>query len=401
MSDSFWRLSLLATLLALGLMIDETATAAAIDCGDDPAEYIGEPRRNVPSDMWPDIRLLPIDGSLPEPLQKALSETLDRILTKVSGASIAVAIPGQGLWFAQRGRLTADRRPVPDNALFQAASVTKPFVAAVVYQLIGEGKLSLQQRIDPWFPTVPLSSAMTIEQLLNHTHGLVSFNALPEFPDTYQTPEQLIALAASKPGLFCPGAYFAYSNTGYAMLGRIIEQVDGRPLHQVIADRILGPLQLEHTALRHVGDQVSVVDGFQSAQPVTVNDDYATPYAAGGLASNASDLVRFWHGYLSGKVVPLETVKAQFETMAKFDQGGQQYYGQGVQYYDIPGDGPGRMLGHSGGIQGFTSVMTYIPDDNVFIAVLFNDQDVAAEAGLWGLLRALRAHGANAKADPH
>ena len=69
MSESSWRLSLLATLLALGLMIDETVSAVAIDCSDDPAEYIGDPRRNVPSDMWRDIRLLPIDGSLPEPLQ--------------------------------------------------------------------------------------------------------------------------------------------------------------------------------------------------------------------------------------------------------------------------------------------------------------------------------------------
>lgn len=392
---------LLSALLAVSLMISESVHAAAIDCERDPADYQGETRRAAPSDMWRDARLLPIDGELPEQLQDALNDSMDRILTKVGGASIAVAIPGEGQWFSQRGRLTADHQQVPEGALFQAASVTKLFVAAVAYQLVAENKLSLQQRVDRWFPSVPLSSAMTIEQLLYHTHGLVSFNALPDFPDRYQTPSQLVALAASKPLLFCPGAYFAYSNTGYAMLGQVIEQLEGKPLHQVIADRITDPMRLEHTVLRHRGDQVSIVDGFQSGQPVTLKDGYATPYAAGGLASNAVDLVRFWHGYLSGKVVSVEAVKTQFNNLARLDQHGQQFYGGGVQYYDIPGDGPGRMLGHSGGIHGFTSVVAYIPGDNLFIAVLFNDQNVAAEAGLWGLLRAIRDYRAATKADQH
>ncbi|MFY1824610.1 serine hydrolase, partial [Myxococcus fulvus] len=119
---------------------------------------------------------------------------------------------------------------------------------------------------------------------------------------------------------------------------------------------------------------------------------------AGSLASRAEDLVLFWHALMSGGLLPMDTVQRMFQDMHSMDvmyppsqPGNTMFYGRGVQLYEVP-QGPGLMLGHSGGIQGFTSVVAYLPADDAFVAVLFNDSQVAAEAGLWALVRALREH---------
>lgn len=162
------------------------------------------------------------------------------------------------------------------------------------------------------------------------------------------------------------------------------------PLHEVLGKRIFEPQALARTQLRHPDDTVSVAGGHASGKPVVLSDGYATPYAAGALASTSADLVRFWHALLSGDVVASATLHAMFSRMPAMSDAGQSFYGLGVQLYDIP-YGPGLMLGHSGGIAGFTSVVAYVANDDVYVAVLLNDKDVPAEAGLWAVVRAIRA----------
>jgi D-alanyl-D-alanine carboxypeptidase len=235
-----------------------------------------------------------------------------------------------------------------------------------------------------------LRAVTTVEQLLRHTSGLVSFNALPSWTLDYRTPREAIALATAEPPQFCPGANWAYTNTGYAMLGVIIERLEEKPLHEVFAARLIGPLGLEHTTLRWRDDAAPVVSGHVGGRPVDVPDGYATPFAAGGLASTAEDLVTFWHALLGGRVLPGETVRTMFLAMSPMPPTGQMFYGRGVQFYDIA-DGPGVMLGHSGGITGFTSIVAYVAADDLYVSVIFNEQQVPAEAGLWAIVRAIRA----------
>jgi D-alanyl-D-alanine carboxypeptidase len=274
--------------------------------------------------------------------------------------------------------------------MFQAASTTKTFTATVVMQLVREGRLRLDQTLETWFPDAPNTAVTTIEQLLRHTSGLVSFNALPSWTLDYRTPREAIALATAEPPQFCPGANWAYTNTGYAMLGVIIERLEEKPLHEVFAARLIGPLGLEHTTLRWRDDAAPVVSGHVGGRPVDVPDGYATPFAAGGLASTAEDLVTFWHALLGGRVLPGETVRTMFLAMSPMPPTGQMFYGRGVQFYDIA-DGPGVMLGHSGGITGFTSIVAYVAADDLYVSVIFNEQQVPAEAGLWAIVRAIRA----------
>lgn len=176
--------------------------------------------RNTPERVWTAAVSRPIDGMLPPALRDTLRRTLDGILTRVPAASVAVAIPGEGLWAETRGRArTQPPEQAEENTLFQVASITKTFTAAAVLQLVEEGRLHLGDAVDRWFPGVPHAKVMTVEHLLRHTSGLVSFNTLPSLGALYRTPADVISLAAAKPLQFCPGTSWAYSNTGYVMLG--------------------------------------------------------------------------------------------------------------------------------------------------------------------------------------
>jgi len=351
--------------------------------------------RSAPDAVWQKDFRRSIDGELPAGLQASLGNALDKMLQHVPAASVAVAIPGEGTWSATRGLARKEPpQPVAPEQPFQVASTAKTLTAAVVLQLVEERKLALGDTIDRWFPDAPNAGLITIEQLLRHTSGIVSFNALPTFGTAYRTPAEVIALGTAQKPQFCPGTNWSYTNTGYAMLGVVIEKVEGAPLADVLAKRLIRPLSLTHTVMRRPGVELPVATGHAAGRPVDAPDQYATPYAAGALASTGGDLVRFWHALLAGQVLPEASVHRMFTAMPAMlgpYAGSNSFYGMGVQLYDVP-DGPGLMLGHSGGIEGFTSVVAYVPADDVYIAVSFNEKSVPAEAGLWALLRALRAY---------
>ena len=379
---------LLATSMSWGLAQAQPA------CAPSPV-YAGPPMRSAPDAVWQKDFRRSIDGELPAGLQASLGNALDKMLQHVPAASVAVAIPGEGTWSATRGLARKEPpQPVAPEQPFQVASTAKTLTAAVVLQLVEERKLALGDTIDRWFPDAPNAGLITIEQLLRHTSGIVSFNALPTFGTAYRTPAEIIALGTAQKPQFCPGTNWSYTNTGYAMLGVIIEKVEGAPLADVFAKRLIRPLSLTHTVMRRPGVELPVATGHAAGRPVDAPDQYATPYAAGALASTGGDLVRFWHALLAGRVLPEASVHRMFTAMPAMlgpYAGSNSFYGMGVQLYDVP-DGPGLMLGHSGGIEGFTSVVAYVPADDVYIAVSFNEKSVPAEAGLWALLRALRVY---------
>lgn len=391
---------------------------AAAGCGAQPIQpqtpevctlgqsYTGAPRSDVPAASWSEGLSESIDGSLSPDLVAALEGELDSLLARYPAASVAVAIPGEGMWTgAGDGSRTAGI-PVSPSTPFRAASITKPFVSAIALQLVEEGRLGLDDFVDRWFPEVPRADLTTIEHLLTHTSGLLSFNALPgEDPGAssgYRTPDDLIALASSYPPSFCPGTRWSYTNTGYILLGRILEEVTGRSLSELIEARISAPLGLASVALPTPGaPPIAVPLGFEGGQPAdNPEDGYLTPWAAGGLVATSADLVRFWHAFLSGRVVPDSAVRSAFTGM--YPMGAQfpapprtrLYYGRGVQFTDAPGgaEGPGPLLEHSGGIRGFNAIVAWAADDGVFISVMANDRQVPAAAGLWRLLQVVRRH---------
>lgn len=349
-----------------------------------------------PADVWavPEGKL---EGA-PDPLLALrLSEAVDWILDKAKapGITAAVGIPGKGLWAVSRGLLSrSPEAPLPFACYFHWASAGKAVTATLVQQLAGEQKLSLADPLARWFPDFPNAKAITLEHLLNHTGGVFNFNSTPEWRarQGYQSPEEIIRYAAKQGSPFCPGERWAYSNTGYVLLGRIIERVEQRPLHEVIRRRVLDPLGMKQTVA--LAPRQKLVGLAVGHTPDGKPDDFepTTPFGAGNLAGSAGDMVRFWHAWLTGKLLPQATVRQSFDRLyPMFDP--TTCYGRGVMLFDLP-EQNGRKslwLGHAGGTEGLNSVIAYDTASQVFAAVAINGKPSAA-ASVNKLLAEVRAH---------
>jgi D-alanyl-D-alanine carboxypeptidase len=206
----------------------------------------------------------------------------------------------------------------------------------------------------------------------------------------YQPPEGSFERLQESGAAFCPGAGWTYSNVGYQLLGRIVEQTTGTAYADLVQTRILDPLQLDNTRLLVPGEpDAKQVPGHLAGS--TVGEvDYATPFAAGPVTSDARDLVRYWHALLSGELVSAESLERMVEPAWPLFGDARIRYGSGLQVAEIP-DGPGTMLMHSGGIAGFAATVAWLPERELFVSVLVNERQVPAEAALWALVRALDA----------
>ena len=326
------------------------------------------------------------DSATVSRLERAMEKAM--LATKAPAMTVAVGVPGRGVWSATRG---ADGEA---PRWFWFASVGKAFTAAVVLQLVEEGKLSLDDKLARWFPDYPNAKAVTIDHLLSHTSGIYSFQNDPALQARrgYRAPEELIEIARTHGNGFCPGEYWAYSNTGYVMLGRIVERIEGRAFHEVLTTRVIQRLGLHHTkalAPREKASGIAQPHPSEPSEGAAENAVSTTPYAAGNVVATAADMIEFWQALLGGKLLKPETVRGQFERLhPMFDKG--TFYGRGVMFYDVPIDEIRRLnwLGHGGGAPGSKALVVYSADARAFVAVALNN-DGSAEATVGLLLKAL------------
>jgi len=197
-----------------------------------------------------------VEPELATALQTALDES--REAAGIIGVTMAVITPEQGIWLGASG--VSDSRtgtPMAPENLLLIGSITKTFVSALILQLAEEGKLTLEDSIEQWFPgLVPNGENITIHQLLNHTSGIFDFLSHEDYYmlvgsdlNKIWDPKEIVALATSKEPYFEPGAGFMYSNTNYILLGMIVESATGSTLANELRSRLLEPLKLEHTYL--------------------------------------------------------------------------------------------------------------------------------------------------------
>src|SRR3954468_6637644 len=189
------------------------------------------------------------------PDRAKLQHALDAVVS--SGAPGAIALVRDGrrsLRLVSGYENLATRRPMRPRDRFRVGSVTKTFVATVVLQLAGEGRLALEDTVERWLPgLVPGGANITIRQLLNHTSGLGDYaddafvRRVLEDPGRVWAPKELIAVGTSHPPPFGPGAGLAYSSTGYIVLGLIVEKATGNQLSTELRRRIFAPLRLRST----------------------------------------------------------------------------------------------------------------------------------------------------------
>lgn len=373
------RFGLALLVLVLAPAAAEAADYAPVTCT--AAKPYAGPPRHAPLDLsglqpGGDLR-----GTFDTVTAGRLAATFDKVFaaTKAHAMTVAVGVPGQGLWTMQRG----DSRP-----LFYWASTGKEATAAIILQLAEEQRLTLSDPIAKWIAGVPNGDVITIGHLLNHTSGLFSAN---EDLRVHRENRRLdadaeLAVLQRHGAMACPGERWRYSNSGYALLGRVIEQIEGRPLADVIASRIITPLGLQEmrvpASTSSLADIVPPVS--DTAEPAI---DITVPGAAGPLAASARDMLLFQQAFLDGRLLKAATrARLLAEPYPMFEPG--TFYGFGVMLYDL-GDAHINWIGHSGGAPGVKAVSVYAPDQNAFAAVALTG-DGSAEATANALLKALR-----------
>lgn len=303
------------------------------------------------------------------------------------GLSVAVA-QGDRILFARGYGLADVERgdSVREETVFRSGSVTKQFTAAAILRLAEQGRLSLDDEITRFLPDFPTQGhRVTVRHLLNHTSGIRSYTSLgPRWAVRMGedlAPEELIALFRDEPFDFAPGERFLYNNSGYFLLGMIIEQVTGQAYAEYVERELLHPLGLtgitycpNEPAAGHAHGYQPAAGGHAPSPPISMTH----PYAAGALCATASDLVRWNHALVSGRVVRPESYR-RMTTPDTLTSGEATAYGFGLGLGSLEGV---RLVSHTGGIPGFSAVLSYFPERDLSIAVLTNNQ--AANAGMLG-----------------
>lgn len=300
-------------------------------------------------------------------------------------ASVSVMQNGKLIYHKAIGFIASDagkNTPSTIATKYRIGSITKMFTSVMILQLAEEQKLSLTDKLSQYFPKVANASKISIEQMLNHHSGIYSFTDDSSYVEWMTEPmykEQILALIESYGPAFEPGEKGEYSNSNYALLGLILEKVSGKSYEQNLAERITNKLNL--TSVK-VGDRINHTDNQASSFNYTGKNwielpetDMSVPLGAGNLISNCSDLTAFITALFDGKLISTESLN-KMKTMT-------DNYGLGLfrfPFYELKG------YGHTGGIDGFSSSLSYFPEKGLSVALCSNGLNTSMNDILIGIL---------------
>ncbi len=338
-------------------------------------------------------------------LQAVVNATAKELL--VPGAVVLLRTP-QGDFGVNYGTtLLGANIPPTAGTHFRIASNTKTFTAAVIMQLVEEGKLTVDDPVSKYAAGVPNGDHITVAELLGMRSGLYNYTSAPEVaasldhdPARVWTPREALAIAFAHPPNFAPGAEFEYCNTNYALLGVIAEKVGGKPLAQAMHDRLFAPLHLEQTELpasavntipkpySHgylygsssvalVGEPpytakekaAALAGTWQPKDYTDVNHSFAA--AAGGAISTARDLAVWIEALVTGHVLNAKYQRIWLDSLRPEDpkKPEGQKYGYGITQMSW---GTNTVYFHGGETPGYNSFMGYDPGNKVTLVVWTN-----------------------------
>ena len=311
-----------------------------------------------------------------------LHAALDRArrATGAPGAAAAVVTDGRVVWSGTSGRVGTGRaQRLGPRDRFILASVTKLAVAAMIMRLAETGRLSLDDRLSRFVPTLPNAREITIRMLLAHRSGLPEYDdpaldAAAEDPRHRFTRDEVLRAIARHPPAFAPGARFAYTNANYIALGRVIERVTGGSVEAALQQLIARPLGLRSFSFRERVPGYGLARGsepvngelgdtFPGGRPPS--DAIGPVWTDGGIAATAPDLARFAAGVFGGRLLRPASVRAMTTATP-----GSDGYGLGVVI-----DGP--VVGHDGAYGGFSTFVGYDRETGTSVAALANREDDA------------------------
>lgn len=331
---------------------------------------------------------------------------------------LAVAVVHEGRVVKARGYGLADvelKVPVTEETVFEIGSVTKQFTAVALLMLVEEGKIGLDDRISKHLAGVPEAwSAVTVRHLLTHSSGIQNYLALPDFPDIHgshgskgsgASHDEITALFFKHLQLeFPPGETWAYSNSGYLLLGNIVEKVSGKPYWQLLEDRIFEPLGMAATRSSEpkaiIPNRASGYewrgDRFENRPALAEN-----AYAAGSIVATVRDLARWDIALSTGKLLGASS-REQAWAPFRAPGGATAPFGYGSGWFLDTYHGR-RVIGHSGGTPGFSSTVLRFVEDRLTVILLTNHADRVIDhlaIDVAGLYVPALARPRDARADP-
>ena len=270
----------------------------------------------------------------------------------------------------------------PDTR-FRLGSITKQFTAAAILQLVERGKLQVTDPIAKYYTDAPAAwEKVTIHHLLNHTSGIPSYTGLPEFfpkmSRDRRTPAEIVKLTQDKALEFEPGTKHVYDNTGYILLGYVIEKVSGMPYAEYLDKNIFGPAGMKESGY-DLAEKIIPrrASGYTPDGKNAPFLDMSLPYAAGSLYSTVDDLLKWDKALHGGKIV-------NAESLSKMTTPGMNNYGYGLVIETKDGR---KIIGHGGGINGFNTSMLRYQDQGVVAIALANQNTPATQPIADGLAR--------------
>jgi D-alanyl-D-alanine carboxypeptidase len=330
------------------------------------ASLAAQPRPDAtdpPRGFWP-LPYGPDGGGTARPIDlrpasarqaAALQAAVDRARAAFGLTAVAVGVSADAAvgWSGASGPPRDGTTPLSGQTPFAIASVTKTFTAAIVLQLVEEGRIAIDAPVTDYLPELTLARGVTVRQLLSHSSGIADLLApmrsrLNAEPSRVWQPAEVLALVG--PSRFAPGTDWGYSNTNYVIAGMLIERVTGHPYGDELQRRITGPLKLLGTGIPSRG-----------GLPYLLGVSWTSAFwTSAMLDSDAADLVRWGDALYGGAILePLS-----LDRMLDFNAKG---YGLGAERYRF-----GGMVGygHSGLLRGYTTLLVHLPEAHLTLAVL-------------------------------
>lgn len=299
---------------------------------------------------------------------------------ELDGPGVAVAVVQAGEVLHARGYGYANlewRQPIAPDTVFCIGSLTKPFTATAIMLLERDGRLRLDDPITAYLPDYPMGErTVTIAHLLSHRSGIANFVTQPGFwertAQTDHTPAELLPLFTDLPPNFAPGECYSYSNSGYCLLGLIVERVSGLPYGEFMRRRVFAPLgmfsshyMLHAPIIPHRASGYTRTDhGYDHAPRFSMT----LPHAAGGLGATLGDLIQWDQAMRTHELLDAAT-EERMRTPLRLNDGRGEDYGLGWALSDYRGR---RVVHHAGGVPGFSSFYGHFVEDDTTIVVLSN-----------------------------
>jgi CubicO group peptidase (beta-lactamase class C family) len=262
---------------------------------------------------------------------------------------------------------STEKKQVSAATRYRIGSITKMFTAAMIFQLVEENKLKLSDTLDKFFPQIPNAQKITLAQMLGHRSGIFNVTENPDFRSfktQAKTRDEMVAIIAKAKPAFEPGEKAQYSNSNYVLLGYIVEKAGGRSYEDALKQRITSKIGLRDTYLGTGYSEASKNEGssysFISDWKQETETHLSIPGGAGAIVSTPNDLTKFIQALFDGKIVSKESL----EQMKPKDQ-----FGMGINVYPIGGK---TFYGHGGGIDGFRSLLVYLPEEKLSLAYTSN-----------------------------